>query len=330
MSNNQKNEMNVQGGWPWVLMRLLGILCILLAVSLALYGLGDILSPNISISYSILFVLPFSLGALIRLIRDPSGQGKTFHIFDAAWIVTVLALGGIILREGVICIVMLAPLWIPSAMLGVYATSFLQRKLRERNKLSVSLIALLPVLTGVISDAPQRAVQYEVSRNIVVNAPAEQIWPLLKDMAEIKEDEGAWNISQDMLNVPRPTAAVVSGDGPGAVRHASWQKDVSFEEHIFVWKENETMRWNFSFPNDSVQRHTDRHISPDGNHLKILEGGYDFRSLDADRTEVTLTTRYLVASPVNLYASLWGELLLGDIQTNVLAIIKSRAEGGVN
>ena len=49
--------------------------------------------------------------------------------------------------------------------------------------------------------------------------------------------------------------------------------------------------------------------------------------MNAGRTLLTLRTNYIAKTHVNPYARLWGEILLGDIQSNVLAIIKQRAEG---
>ena len=313
--------------WPWVLSRLLAFLGILLAVGLGLYALQAILSPAFTISYSVLFVLPFFLGAMTRFLRDPNGRDERGdYFFDSIWIIAVLGLGGIFLREGIMCIIMLAPLWVPSAMLGAYTTRHLQQKFKERYSVSVSVL-VLPLIIGIWGDSSSYETgQYEVSRSIVVDAPVAEVWPLLSEMQDIEAREGSWNITQDILGVPRPTSAVVAGAGVGAVSNAQWQGGISFEEHILTWDKNRAMRWEFVFPNDSVQRHTDRHISPDGRHLKILEGGYKLYPLAPNRTRVVLDTQYQAATPVNRYAALWGELFLGNIQTNILNIIKSRAE----
>ncbi|GJL93645.1 MAG: hypothetical protein DHS20C05_00500 [Hyphococcus sp.] len=86
------------------------------------------------------------------------------------------------------------------------------------------------------------------------------------------------------------------------------------------------MRWKFEFPNSSVHQYTDRHISPDGKHLRVIDGGYKLVSLGPERTKLILDTRYTATTPVNLYSSIWGELILGDIQNNVLKIVKDRTE----
>ena len=72
--------------------------------------------------------------------------------------------------------------------------------------------------------------------------------------------------------------------------------------------------------------HTDRHISPDGQFLKIDTGDYTLTPLNDGTTKLTLRTNYIARTHVNLYAQMWGEILLGDIESNILTIIKQRAE----
>jgi hypothetical protein len=50
------------------------------------------------------------------------------------------------------------------------------------------------------------------------------------------------------------------------------------------------------------------------------------RPLAPNAAELTLNTRYIAKTHVNLYAEAWAEILMGDIQNNILAIIKKRAE----
>lgn len=58
----------------------------------------------------------------------------------------------------------------------------------------------------------------------------------------------------------------------------------------------------------------------------MTTGGYDTQPLAPDLTRITLHTRYAVRTPVNAYAALWGEMFLGDLENNLLAVIKGRAE----
>jgi hypothetical protein len=110
------------------------------------------------------------------------------------------------------------------------------------------------------------------------------------------------------------------------VRTAYWGDKIDFDEDITQWHPGRRLGWSFSFANSSLQDFTDKHIAPDGQFLKIDSGDYTLTPLGDDATLLTLRTRYVAKTHVNLYAELWGEILLGDIESNVLAVIKQRAE----
>ena len=165
-----------------------------------------------------------------------------------------------------------------------------------------------------------------MTREVVVDAPPERVWPLLASIPAIRPAEGRWNLTRDVLGVPRPTEALLRSQQGRAVREARWDEDVRFEERILEVEPQRSIAWQFAFSDDSVRRHTDEHIAPDGAHMRIAFGGYRLSSLPAGRTRVTLETRYRLQTPLNAYAGWWGEFLLGDIQDNVLAIVKGRAE----
>jgi len=80
------------------------------------------------------------------------------------------------------------------------------------------------------------------------------------------------------------------------------------------------------FPDKSIQHNTDHHISPDGPLLRIETGQYELAALPEGKTRLTLETRYRMRTRLGAYLGWWGERLLGDIQENILAVIKDRAE----
>lgn len=317
----------------WVGWRFFKVFALILFIALGFYGLSLIMSEGaqvVTIGFGILVVLPYGLGGLTALLFNLDGEtsGKaTLSVLGL--ILTVLLLGGFILREGVICIVMLAPLWVTASFLGAYTVSNLHNKFRERSTLSCSFFITLPFL-ALMADSylPQATSIYSVTRTIDIDATAEEVWPHLLMLDGLSDDDGRWNFTQNILGVPRPASANVVGFGTGAIRHAKWGDTISFEEHVTKWTENERLSWAYVFPNDSVQAYTDRHISPDGRHLKIKSGGYYLVSQESDHVTLTLTTDYTATTPMNFYSALWGEVILGDIQNNILKIIKDRVEKG--
>lgn len=314
------------------LLRFTGSLIFLLLTALAFLGLEYVFDSGgnvITITLGLLMFLPFSLGALAVFLSDPFAQrlDESDPLKTLILLLLALLIGGIVLREGIICMAILMPLWVTSGLIGAAAMKKYRRTTKDDHVVRCSILAILPMTVGLIGGNGFQATDYyEVRREITINASAETVWPLLLRMDDISSDEGNWNVSQNLLNIPRPIAAKVSEVGVGAKRYAEWASDVSFEEHIIDYEFQKKLRWNFVFPNHSVQHRTDRHISPDGQHLKIQEGGYKLVTVSPEKTHLILDTQYRVTTPMNRYSALWGELILGDIQANILAVIKGRAE----
>lgn len=320
--------------WIQICLRLLVVFGVVLCFALMGVAALALTQPGgfIVIGLSILLGMPFLLSALAAFLMSPNGDGYGGHYLWAPPILVGITLfaGGILINEGVICIVMLFPLWVPMSIWGSLTVRGWHRKLsagrRAVSTFDASLIFVIPIFFAwVDAYIPQQTSEYEVRRSVVLDATPADVWPLFLELDDIRKAEGRWNVAQNVLQIPRPSSAIVAGEGAGAIRQAKWGADIRFEEHIFDWQDQQAMRWKFAFPDDSISRYTDRHIEPDGQHLKIDEGGYRLEALSDGRTRVTLYTRYQATTPVNLYAAAWGELILGDIQSNVLSILKSRA-----
>lgn len=172
--------------------------------------------------------------------------------------------------------------------------------------------------------APPAWTEREVVREITVTAKPSDVWPKLVEIRHVKSGEGRWTFSHDILGIPRPVDAQVARDSGPIVRHARWGEGIRFEEHVVSERFGKEMHWRFSFPDSSLQNHTDRHIAPDGESLRIVSGGYELEPLAGGRTRVRLTTRYAMKTRLPEYMEWWGERLLGDVQGNVLQIIADR------
>ncbi len=273
-----------------------------------------------------LALLPALLCALICYIGDPDRtRPENFYWGVPIALCAIVGLASIfVIKEGVICLVMLLPVWLFSGWLGAFA----MRSQRQRRGRAVeSSFLIIPLVAAMIeSQIPIPHETVTLSRSVLVRAQPEEIWHYAVSSRNIGADEGHWTITHNIIGMPRPRESVVSGAGVGAVRTAYWGDDVNFEERVTVWEPGRKLGWRFNFTNSTVQNYTDKHISPDGEFLKIDSGDYVLRRVSADMTELTLTTRYIAKTHVNPYAKLWGELMMGDIEENVLAIIKQRSE----
>lgn len=325
MGGSKKERPKQDARIPAALLALL--LC---AILYLFYGLDN--GPE-SVGIAALLAIPASLGGLFTRLIDPDGQMSPMGCFGwpTLMLLGLVALAMLVLREGAVCVVMILPLWLPAAAFGALVNRLGARNKRLQEGRPTELHAagwlLLPMLAlSADALAPARWQNVTVRREVVIAASRERIWPILHSMPVITPLEGKMNFTQDVLGIPRPSSAQVVQQQGRLVRKAQWGPDARFEEIITRSVPMMELVWIFSFRNDSIQAYTDRHISPDGPTLKIATGGYQLTPLANGKTRLTLTTNYRMRVRLDNYLRLWGEILLGDIQENVLAIVKQRAE----
>ena len=304
-------------------------IAVALAFSGAVYALLEATQPEFGlVSFTFLLVLPAAACAFVAYVADPWKQRsrRAYLLVPVQVLAAVIVVSVFVLREGTICIVLLAPLWLLSGTIGAALTYKLRRRVRDGRVYSVTLLAI-PLLAmqaePYVTWPTTRAV---VTRSVEVAAPPARIWPLLRGIPDVRPGEGRWNLSQDMLGSPRPVGARMVGEGVGATRLADWGARIRFRERITDWRPGRSIAWTFHFDDVAGWAFTDRHLMPDSAYLKIRDGGYRLDPLPGGGTRITLHTRYDMTTPVNLYTRLWGEVFLGDVQDNLLALVRQRAE----
>ncbi len=275
-----------------------------------------------------LAILPTYLCALICYIGDPyRDRPRSFYIMVPGALVAIVVVGSVaFLKEGVICLLMLSPLWLLFGWLGAYLVRRARKQSVDPNIFRSSMLVLPLLFGGIEGQIPVEHDRVTLTREIVINATPAEIWPYTVANPHISEDEGDWTFTHNVVGLARPRATTVDGTGIGAVRTAYWGDKINFEEIISEWQPGHSLRWTFAFKNSSLQDYTDKHIAPDGPLLKLASGGYTLTPLANGTTMLTLDTHYIAKTRVNLYAEMWGQLFLGDVQSNVLTIIKRRVE----
>lgn len=325
ITNDKPNETAQRRRDNW---KFVTVIIVALAAALAVFILAEAGSGG-AIGYALMVVLPAALTAFIAWAGSIGRNwARSSFLLIPVWLaLAATIIGALVLREGVVCLVMALPFWVAFGYIGLWPVYLYRRNQRQVDPaiFRAHALLLLPFLALLIDQqvAPPRETR-TVVREIIVDAPAAAVWPRLLAIPAISSKEGRWNISQDILRLPRPVAAHLRGEGPGAVRDARWQDGIRFEEIVTDWQPGEALRWRFAFPDPSIHERTDRHIEPHGRHLWIDEGGYRLIPLSGGRTKIRLWTRYHLATPFNAYAGWWGEHILGDIQDNVLAVVAGR------
>lgn len=310
--------------------RMMGALAVAAAFGLGAYVLLEATRPrNGLVSFSFLLILPAAISAFVAYVADPWSERRLRRYLQVPfWLgLGVIVLSVAVLHEGVICVLILSPLWLASGMAGAAITYRIRRALHNGKTYCTALLALPLAAMQIEPFVPIPEKNVTVTRSIVIAAAPSQIWSLLRGIPDVHPGEGRWNMSQDLIGVPRPLGARLVGVGVGAERLAVWEHNISFKERITAWEPDARIGWRFIFDNMDAWGYTDRHLLPDSAYFRVTEGGYRIVPLGSNRTRVVLETSYWIRTPVNAYSALWGELFLGDLENNLLALVKQRADG---
>ncbi len=274
-----------------------------------------------------LVFLPMAIASVATVLADPRGEGSLWRHVKIGWICITLfiVLAVVFLREAGMCAVMAAPFFYAGSALGSLISGLSLRKLRSRS--IASCLVVLP-LVGLPAEplipAPQHVGQ--VQTVIDIDAPVQTVWKNTVEIPDIAPQELEWTFSHNIVGVPKPADARLEGQGVGAVRHLRWTRGVRFEEIVTGWQSDRYLSWNFRFGPHSIPKAVEGHIKVDSSYLKLAGGDYRLEPLPSGRTRLTLTTRYVIATPINAYCNWWGHIFLNDFHGTVLNVIRRRAE----
>lgn len=299
----------------------------------ALYGLAvryGLANPSFhpfinTISTAFLFICPFSVGAIAVLWgaeRDvPVTGGRQVALAMSAMALFLLAMF-VTLLEGLICIVLVAPVFMLAAILGGLVGGLIHNNDRV-NRSTLPMLALLPFLVGPFESLlPSQRGSQIVSNTIHINASPEIVFDELADVRNIRPSELGFSFVH-LIGLPKPIEAQMNG----SVRTSRWEKNVWFEEVITESDRPRALRYRFVVPKGAIPREAlDEHVEINGEYFELIDGGYTLELAPDGGTDLSLTTSFVNKSRLQAYGNLWGKLVLKDFHRSILGLMKSRAE----
>ena len=277
-----------------------------------------------------LFVgLPFAMG-FISVLTYGSRRPRSLGACVTVAMLSVVVLGAALFAlaiEGLICLVMAAPIALALALLGGIAGYVIQRGPRAPNQIPMAMLALclaVPGLMGAESLALPVAPQIAVTTSVIIQAPPERVWPHVVQFTELPPPT-EWLFR---LGIAYPVRATISGRGPGALRRCEFSTG-AFLEPITVWDEPRRLRFTVTDNPPPMQEWTPyRAIHPphlDG-FLRSDGGEFLLTPLPGGATRLDGTTWYRHHMwPVG-YWQLWSDAIIHRIHRRVLLHIRRATE----
>ncbi|SEO40222.1 Polyketide cyclase / dehydrase and lipid transport [Duganella sp. CF517] len=233
--------------------------------------------------------------------------------------------------EGLLCIVLVVPVFMIAGILGGLIGGAIHNHSRI-NRSTLPTLALLPFLIGPLESLlpPERSIQ-TVSNTIHIDASPEAVFNKLADVRDIKPSELGFTFVH-LVGLPKPLEAQMSGSGgPGSVRTSRWEKGVWFHEVITESAMPQALRYRFVVPKGAIPREAlDEHVEINGRYFELVDGGYALKPTSDGGTDLSMTTRFINKSRLQAYGNLWGKMVLKDFHRSILGLMKSRSEQRVD
>ncbi len=277
----------------------------------------------------VFILLPVACGSLCSLLynrRENRGLGPSV---GAALLACLVTLSGFVVLgfEGLICLLMAAPLLGPLFVIGGVLGYYLSRLVRRpaaRDVLCLLLLALAPIYSGFAPSRRSESPDHSIVSRIVIDGTPEEVWRQVVAFSPMAEPDELFF----RLGVAYPKRAHIEGSGPGAVRYCEFSTG-PFVEPITDWQPGHRLAFSVvSQPRPMTELGPYGTIHPP--HLdwalRSTHGEFLLRPLPGGQVELTGTTWYQLKMAPAAYWTLWSDDMIHTIHLRVLRHIKAEVE----
>jgi hypothetical protein len=258
------------------------------------------------------FLVPALGGLLASYLWRSLSPGIGATCLNTLWM-TLLALAGaaVAFHEGVICLVIVFPLYFVSALAGTLLGRIWFKT--HSTRLQVSFLPLL--VLGVLAEPLTRADQKSVlTDEILIHASASKVWPQLTSFPEIPSPPGFWLFR---LGLPYPTATTSAGDFVNADRQCIFSKNAVFKETVVELVPFEKLTF------DIIDSPKDPELL---GHLTLHRGQFVLCGNPDGTTTLVGSSWYTLHVRLAWYFDLWTRHIFRSVHVRVMEDIRRRAE----
>jgi len=295
-------------------------------------GVGaTLLSTSVFVTYgwSLFVGLPFVLGLAAALLHGYHGSRSYGSCLAVSWL-SILFTGVILFAlavEGLICIVMAAPMGVVLAAAGGSVGYLIQSRPWSQGEVPSAFLVLTLVTPGLMGaealERPQPPL-FAVRTTIEVQTAPEVVWQRVVSFTELPEPDD-WFFR---LGIAYPMRAEITGRGVGAVRQCVFSTG-TFVEPIEIWDAPRRLKFSVTSNPAPMQEWTPyRTIAPAHLDGFLVSRGGEFLlvPLPTGHTRIEATTWYHHHMWPAAYWRLWSDAIIHRIHTRVLRHVKHLAE----
>jgi uncharacterized membrane protein YhaH (DUF805 family) len=318
-SASPKDDAATHLGWPNYLSgAIIGAVLLLTAVGSGAFVFG-------AYGYGIFVVTPFLIGIITGIaanLKQDSGAKKTRRI-----LFLTLALGALALIafafEGLVCLIMAAPIAIPVALLGAAIgrdVAVTRAKPRRDAAASMSLLPLVFVLEIFLP----AEIAFDTHQEIDIAATPESVWQTLVAM-----DLSDYPVPPLFhLGLAYPIRGEIDGAHVGGIRYGEFSTGIAIEE-ITIWEENRELAFRV-LDNPPSMRELSPYASVHAPHvegyLETLGTSFEIIPLEGGGARLIERTAHVMRLDPAAYWLPIARWVIGANNSRVLSYIRESAE----
>jgi hypothetical protein len=262
--------------------------------------------------YPSFILLPLMVGIVAAWFWRRLNRSLAITFLDALWVSLVgVAFSAVILREGVICLVIVLPILYLVVLSGLLLGRIWFWWNPTKLQLSIFPVLFLLTLTDAIYSTDQRAV---VTDQILIQATPDKVWPHVLSFPEIPDRPDYWIFR---LGLPYPTQTTNGGNFVGADRQCMFSDGIMIKEAVAEFVPREKLTF------DVVEQ--PRHPEAYG-HITLHRGQFVLRDNGNGTTTLIGSSWYTLHVHPLWYFDLWTRDMTRAVHLRVMTHIRRLAE----
>jgi hypothetical protein len=257
-------------------------------------------------------LIPFIVGLVAAWFWRRLNRSVAISFLDALWTLLVsLAAAAIILREGVVCLVIVSPLVYVLQFTGILVGRAWFRPNYSKLRLTIFPLLVLATLSESLYHSDRQAV---VTDAILIHAPPAKVWPHVLAFPEIPDAPGYWIFR---LGLPYPTQTTNGGNFVGADRQCMFSNGIVIKEHVAEFVPNEKLTF------DIAEQPTDPEAY---GHITLHRGQFVLRDNHDGTTTLTGSSWYTLHVRPRWYFDLWTRDMTRAVHLRVMNHVRRLSE----
>ncbi|HSV64126.1 MAG TPA: hypothetical protein VLH83_12345 [Chthoniobacterales bacterium] len=258
------------------------------------------------------FLIPFLVGLVAAWCWRRLNRTLGWSFLDALWVSLLgLAAAAVILREGVVCLVIVFPALYVFVLCGVLLGRIWFRPNYSNLQLTIFPLLALLTLGESIYHSERPAV---VADKILIQAPPAKVWLHVLAFPEIPDAPDYWIFR---LGLPYPTTTTNGGNFVGADRRCIFSNGVVIKERVAEFVPNEKLTF------DVAEQPTDPEAY---GHITLHRGQFVLQDNRDGTTTLIGSSWYTLHVRPRWYFDLWTRDMTRAVHLRVMNHIKRLSE----